>query len=540
MKKKVAVPRPSPRFTKKDINKRLFSKMPDPIYIIEDIKEQISCLQSEKLRLDGKNTKIITEKNLLLEKNFEVETELNELCEKTELIIDEIKQQKSEVESLANEVQQSHKRVEEIRKSLLTNQNYEAKLKELRQLQLKKTATVKKLKDSKKLIIKTDFSNLKEALQLYKEDISTLEINNMRIENQISLVSQQIEKSVSISDQEKLRELANSKDTEIQDLLQKIRDAKRKELYNNNLMNSRNSTVSSNLFFPKDSNIVSTPNGDVSRPETSNMDINKVLRMASILYDYTEEFKDMKFQINHINESLDKIIQNGNNSNELIKLKSEVDTIAATIEAEERNANIDAKLEEQCQLELNQLDATLASRKEELDAVQSENEVIQNEIDQLVKIRAKNRKQFDILVKNETIEVQKLFHTIARYSNKYEEDMNKLRTEEEELNIKREKLTDMKSSKEISMFKNLLDKKADIEYEVQRIKTSLRMSNGATEGNEEKILKTKKKMAKLQAKHEKYEASYLADKEELEEMENYANSLMILMNSSTERRKPTE
>ena len=509
-KKVIVPPRPTPRYTRKDIQTKFYSDSPDPEYIVRTIREEISCLKSEKARLNGRNRLLEQEKGSLLEQNAELESALKDLVERTEYVNGEISQRTSELETLSKDLEQAHKKAEDMQRVLLSGQRYDEKLKEMRQLQLKKSATEKKLKDAKKMITKTDFANLKNELQLYQEDINTLDLNNMRIENQINLVTQQISKTITNADQRRLKKLVSAKDTEIQNLLQKIRDAKRRESLSesNDFLNSSLSLTATSLSGTGKSASFDDP---------------------SVGFNYVEEFRAMRSQIQNVSNAIDKMLSRSKKNPELIKLRSEVDTIAATIEAERRNLNQDSNLEDQCQMTINRVDKTLTLRKEELSTIQEETQLVQKEIDDIIKKRNVAIKEFDQLIATETKEVQQLLKQILHFCKKFEEDTDKLRKEEEELNDKKKQLTDIKASKEIAQYKEIIDQKQDVEFEIQQLKTSLRTSTGITESNREKIETTRKNKEKLQAKFQEYYQTLRADKEELDELENYANMLMGLI-----------
>lgn len=549
-RKTAMVPRPAPRFTQQQLQSEICPEKPDPKYIIEKIQRDISCLQSEKNRLDARFTELCAEKTKLLEINQNLEIELENITAETDNIIEEIKMSEDQIVSLTKDVSKVQKNAGDIQSSLLSGEHYESKLKELKQLQIKKTIVAKKLKSSKKIIQRNDFTNFRDALQMYQDDINTLEVNNMVIEKQIQLVAQQVSRCYNSSDQQKLKELYSSKDNEIQILLQKIRDAQRKESsqipqYDDlSTLENKNTNMTKQVQNKSNSN-----NNENVQTETKKSTTNKNLnihhlRKQSLLYDINEELDDLKLHIDLINESIERLLYDKDNPNmdqnkikEIECLKSEVDTISATIEGELKNVRDDAQSEEQTQLEIKRIETMLISRKEELDSIQAQKEIVLNEIDDIVKKRGETRKIIDDLLEDEHPDIQKLISKVQSFSKKCEEATDKLRDEESELNIKKEKLIEIRSSKDISKFNELLNQKSQIESEIPHLKGSFRQSSETNDEYDQRIDEMKQRKSSLIEKYKKYEKALKSDQQELNELENYANMLLTLINTNRNRRK---
>lgn len=521
------VPRPAPRFTQQQLELEVYSEQPDPKYIIQKIQNEISCLQSEKNRLSAKFTQLSAEKSKLIEVNQKLETELQDVVAETDEIVENIKYNEDQVVSLTKDVTKVQKNAGDIQSTLLSGEHYESKMKELKQLQTKKTILAKKLKSSKKIIQRNDFTNFKDALQMYQDDINTLEVNNMVIEKQIELVTQQVSRCYNYSDQQKLKELYSSKDNEIQILLQKIRDAQRKD--------------PSDLEHKEEDQ---GKNEQKQQPSNSTLNIHHLIQKQSLLFDISEEFGSLEAQIASINESIERLLNDRENPEmdlnkikEIECLKSEADTIAATIQSEMKNAKDNVKVEEQVELEINRIDAMLVSRKEELDSINSEKETVVNEIDEMVKKRGEMRKNVDSLLEDENEDVQKLVGKVQSFSRKCEESADKLRNDESELFIKKSKFIEMKSSKDIAKYNDLLTRKTQIESEIPQLKASFKQSTETNAEYDQKINDLKQLKLALLEKYKKYEKSYKIDKEELDKLESYANMLLTLINSNRNRRK---
>lgn len=521
------VPRPAPRFTQQQLELEVYSEQPDPKYIIQKIQNEISCLQSEKNRLSAKFTQLSAEKSKLIEVNQKLETELQDVVADTDEIVENIKYNEDQVVSLTKDVTKVQKNAGDIQSTLLSGEHYESKMKELKQLQTKKTILAKKLKSSKKIIQRNDFTNFKDALQMYQDDINTLEVNNMVIEKQIELVTQQVSRCYNYSDQQKLKELYSSKDNEIQILLQKIRDAQRKD--------------PSDLEHKEEDQ---GKNEQKQQPSNSTLNIHHLIQKQSLLFDISEEFGSLEAQIASINESIERLLNDRENPEmdlnkikEIECLKSEADTIAATIQSEMKNAKDNVKVEEQVELEINRIDAMLVSRKEELDSINSEKETVVNEIDEMVKKRGEMRKNVDSLLEDENEDVQKLVGKVQSFSRKCEESADKLRNDESELSIKKSKFIEMKSSKDIAKYNDLLTRKTQIENEIPQLKASFKQSTETNAEYDQKINDLKQLKLALLEKYKKYEKSYKIDKEELDKLESYANMLLTLINSNRNRRK---
>ena len=534
------VPRPAPRFTQQQLELEIFSEQPDPKYIIEKIQRDISCLQSEKNRLSARFTQLSAEKTKLIETNQKLEIELQDVVAEADSIIESIKYSEDQVVSLTKDVTKVQKNADDIQSSLLSGEHYETKMKELKQLQTKKNIIAKKLKSSKKIIQRNDFANFRDALQMYQDDINTLEINNMVIEKQIELVKQQVSRCFNYTDQQKLKELCSSKDSEIQILLQKIRDAQRKNPGSFTQYDENQDTHASN----NSNSAIKTQDEQKTPSGNSTLNIHHVIQKQSLLFDINEEFRNLKSQIESINESIERLMNDRDNPDmdlnkikEIECLKSEADTIAATIQSEMKKANDDVKIEEQAELEINRIDAMLSSRKEELDSINSEKEKILNEMDEIVKKRGETRKIIDQLLEDENEDVQKLMSKVQSFSRKCEESAEKLKNDEAELNIKKAKFLEMKSSKDIARYNNLVNKKTEIENEIPQLKALFKQSSETDAEYEQKINDLKQTKLALIEKYKKYDKAFKIDQEEMNKLENYANMLLTMINSNRNKRK---
>lgn len=520
--KKAITQRPIPRLTSQQLESELCLKSPDPKYIIDGINEEISCLQSEKNRLEAKYSKLVTEKKTLNKENSNLEMNIEELMKRISYLLERIKEIKVSTVNLSKDVSLAQKNVNEFKTMLLSGEESERKMKELRQLEIKKTITVKKLQTAQKIIPKTDFTNLKEALQMYQEDINTLELNNMRIEQQIDLVSKQVQSCYNTIDQQKLKELKSSKDEEIQNLLRKIRDAKRKD--------------TTQQIQPEEGQVVIQTQQE---PVSKTLFIKKI-RKQDLLFENEEEFNEMKKQLSILNDELENLLlHNRRNPNmtqykrrEIIKIRSEIGTIKATIEGEEKRAIQDIQNEEKVQNELDKLDATIQSRKDELESMRNQNTSVLTEIDLCVKNKGQMRKDLDELLQYETNEIQILMREIRKYCKKCEEGSEKLNDEETQLTSRREQLADIKSSKEIAQYNALMDQKAEIENETQQLRNVFKQSPEITNETMLKLQEMQKKKDVLLNEYQKYEKIYKVDKEEVEELQNYSNTLLCLINEA--------
>ena len=414
-------------------------------------------------------------------------------------------------------------------------------MKELKQLQTKKNILAKKLKSSQKIIQRNDFSNFRDALQMYQDDINTLEINNMVIEKQIELVTQQISRCYNSSDRQKIKELCSAKDNEIQILLRKIRDAHKKDpdsmdIFDDNQNNNNNNSETN----PTENN----QNEQKKMTSNSTLNIHHLIQKQSLLFDINEEFSKLKTQIESINESIERLLNDKDNPDidqnkmkEIECLKSEADTIAATVLSEMKNANNDVKIEEQAELEISRINAMLTSRKEELDLINTEKEAAIVELDEIVKKRGETRRIVDSLLEEENEDVQNLIKKVQSFSRKCEESQDKLKNDEAELNIKKTKFNELKSSKDIAKYNDLVNKKTQIENEIAQLKASFKQSSETNEEYDQKVNDLKLEKLALMEKYKKYEKAYNIDLEELNKLETYANMLLTLINSNRTKRK---
>ena len=88
---------------------------------------------------------------------------------------------------------------------------------------------------------------------------------------------------------------------------------------------------------------------------------------------------------------------------------------------EEKRAIQDIQNEEKVQNELDKLDATIQSRKDELESMRNQNASVLTEIDLCVKNKGQMRKDLDELLQYETNEIQILMREIRKYCKKCEE-----------------------------------------------------------------------------------------------------------------------
>lgn len=536
--------------SKRQIDSRLFSTQPDPSVTIQTINDQISCLQSENNRLEAKNHALSVEYHKLFDQNESLIEEVEIADQNIACMQEDITIKKNEIKSYQEEIEKEKHNTVQIQNMLLNEKIYDKALKELRQLQLKKAAVTQKLQIYKNSSKQSEFSHPEEAYALLKDDIKMLDANNKEIMNQISCVQAQVEELYQNLDQSKVDSILSHEGSETLELLKKIRDIKRisqdedlsgedeeeEEIYEEEEESTPHEEV-------EPATILKSLDEEIADKEQAKNDLllisrefpsessTKSSRHLTTLQEVAV-FSDLRQQIRQAASSILQFKNGEDHDHKLKKLYAELETVSATLEAEELNAQKDAEAEIRCQKEIEQIDAAIEEKKNEIEDITKDTNLLQAQISQLITQRNYLRRDLDDLLNKEKPEVKKMVNEAQHYRLKYEDETEKLRLQEIKVLEKQEQVQQMKNSDDMQMYQSLMARKEELESKISAIKSELKGTAGTIENYEINNKAKIKQKNKLQEDLINFKKTLREDERELQNLTRYSNDLLRLLDKA--------
>ena len=131
-------------------------------------------------------------------------------------------------------------------------------------------------------------------------------------------------------------------------------------------------------------------------------------------------------------------------------------------------------------------------------------------------------------------EIQTLTSQVHTYQSRVKEVQGKLQKAEEELAGKKEELNNLKKSKEMETYKDLVIRKTKLERRINKWKMLLKDSKETMQSLEAFSSQNYQKRQQLAKSLEKYEREKADKEEELRDLENYSALLRALLHEQNE------
>ena len=556
-------PKPSPRLTRRDFDKHAPRREPDPENKITRIKAQIACVRSENSRLEARILTASSKGRQSAHTNEQLKGMITKLDTRIAELRDEVKKRQKFVGELTQVVNEARESSESLQKSILSYPTYEKLSKELRQHQTKRAATAKRLRDARLAKRQTDFANPKEMLGIYKEDIATLQSNNVEIQKQIAALQKQVDVFFEASDLEKYENVMNGKDIELKELMKRIRVAKRKdgkpveeEDRDETVVRSfQESPIVQRVRFATTESKKSTASvldemdREIALKTRTKQDLmtiaqqakrsshNKVTNVLSTAaMSDAQSFAELQKKIRECVKRLEYDQKEGTEE-QLDKLKSEMTTVCATLESEEIAAYKEAKQHAEFEKQLRALDNTIEQKKNEIESTKKAGDVMQDEITEILKQRSGLRQEIDSRVEKKTPKSQKLVSDLTQYRVKYEDLIDRLRLAEAELSERKEKLKAVNASEEKIDYDHLTQKKDELTAEVTTLRNEMKNVGTIVDTFQAEFEHKKLKREKLRADLAKYKRTIDIDEDEVDSLEKYSDRITDLLRETKQKRK---
>ena len=559
-------PKPSPRLTRSDFDKYAPRREPDPENKITRINAQTACVRSENSRLEARIVTASSKGRQSVHTNERLKGLITKLDTRIAELRDEVKKRQKFVGELTEVVNEARESSESLQKAILSYPTYEKLLKELRQHQTKRAATAKRLKDARHAKRQTDFANPKEMLGIYKEDIATLQSNNVEIQKQIEALQKQVDVFFEASDLEKYENMMNGKDLEMKELMKRIRVAKRKDGKPVEEEDRDETVVRSFQESPIVQRVrfATTPNAESKKSTASVLDemdreialktrtkqdlmtiaqqakrsshhkVTNVLSTAAM--SDAQSFAELQKKIRECVKRLEYDQKEGTEE-QLDKLKSEMTTVCATLESEEIAAYKEAKQHAEFEKQLRALDSKIEQKKNEIESTKKAGDVMQGEITEILKQRSGLRQEIDSRVEKKPPKSQKLVSDLTQYRVKYEDLIDRLRLAEAELSERKEKLKAVNVSEEKIDYDHLTQKKDELTAEVTTLRSEMKNVGTIVDTLQAEFEHKKLKKEKLRADLARYKRTIDIDEEEVDSLEKYSDRITDLLRDTKQKKK---
>jgi chromosome segregation ATPase len=518
------LPRPSPRYTRRDLDSKFYSQAPDPEGRIEDIREQAACLEAENTRIDSKNVRLVIENRNLAQSYNDLCAEQESLDRNIEMADQEVSQRNLAVATLAAQVEETTTACENLKKTLLRQQQYAQLQKEFRQLKAKRHSTVKKLQIVHAQCNQTDLSNPTEAISSLQEEIAILRDNIVSLQEQIGSVKAQIDDAL------KTRERGSSLLTPLRSRRSSIADSPT-ELqieFSRSPIASRlsESCADDSLLTAIDAEIVtkSRTRDELRRIAASSPrsppQISRALSTNGIL-------QGESFSV--VPRKVSKYVSEDNTlDRDLETLRSEFELITAKLAAEEQTMAREASEQTEIAARRKVIEDEIEEKRRVSSQIERETIVLQSDVSRRISQRSAALRSLDELLASSKPEMQELMRDLHQYRIKYEEDAHALRLAEIELSEIKSVVAEQGSETEED-FGILISVKSGLERDLAKLSAELRGGPAIVEdpqAEKDRLLKDVERVRKQVA----------ADEQEVRQLEQYSDQLNEFLNDARRKR----
>lgn len=557
-------PKPSPRLTRRDLDSRAAARQPDSENRITRLKAQTACVQSENSRLEARVKTASAKSRQSVQTQEQLKGKILLLDTRISALKEEVEKRRHFVAELTEIVNQSRDSTQALQTGILSYSTYEKLNKDLRQHQLKRNATAKRLKEAIIAKRETDFANPTEILSIYKEDIATLLSNNTEIQKQITAMKKQVDVYFAASDLEKYETVLDGREIEMKELLKQIRRAKRKDGNPAGADEDDDETaVHSFLESPiiqrvrftnpdeKDGteSILTAMDKEIESKTKTKQDLVRIAQKASegthtkvanvlstAAISDAESFAVLQKKIHKCVRRLEQG-QKQEAEEQLDKLRAEMTTVCATLQSEEMAAYREARQHAEYDKQLRSLDQTIEAKKNEIEATKRQGEKMQCEITEVLKKRSDLRKEIDEKVEKKSSKIQKLVSDLTQYRVKYEDVVDRLRLAEAELTERKQRLQEVNASEEKIDYEHLTQKKEQLAAEVATLRNEMKHVDSIVDTFQSQYERKQAKKEKLTTELTQYKRTIDIDEDEVNSLERYADRITELLRETKQKRK---
>ena len=510
------------------------------------LKAQISCMEGENTRLQARINSANVTSRKTAQTQEELRDEISRYDENINYLREEIKERKRRVNELAKSVNESRGATKELQNGLLSQKNFEKLAKELRQHQIKRNATAKRLKEARAEKRRTVSANPEGLREAFEKDITAFEFNNGEIRKQIDAMQREVDLQISHCNADQYQHVMDAADEGTTGLLQKILDTRKKEVKKEPEpgVRCRDGPVSERVSFALNADYRLIDDKDRAL-EAMDKEIEAKTQMRDNLLFLSKRMvddgphkvavvlstsaltnaSDFEALQKKINTCVDRLkCEHDEKADQFNKLKAEMESVSAKLTEEESVVHRDSKQQSEYETQFRAMDQEIMDKRDELEYTQQTESKVQNEITQILEQRPGLKTEMEGLVTNEKPETKDVIEEISEARERYEDISDKLRiAQAEALELKHAE--DDGLSEEKVDFEYLTTKKEQLNEELEVLRNEAKQTDIVVESYQSEMNIHKGKKDRLTS--ELVRCRMAIDEEELEinGLEKYSDRL---------------